>query len=262
MTTGKETKKDKKVSDKTQTSVRKSGGVSTSNGVDAKVYNQEGKEVRTVALPEAVFGLPWNADLVHQVIVSIEANARTPVAHTKDRSEVRGGGRKPWRQKGTGRARHGSTRSPIWRGGGATFGPRNDKDYSKKVNKKMRTKALYIALSQKLRDGELTFVDSLSFEAPKTSIAKSILSALSQATGFDTLLTKKRNSALLLTEGREVAVVKSFNNFGNIDVDEVRNLNAHDVLTHKHIIIANPDAAIDFLTGKSKASQEVVGAEK
>lgn len=140
--------------------------------MESKVYNQKGEEVGKITLPEQVFDLPWNADLVHQVVVGMQANARTPVAHTKDRSEVRGGGRKPWQQKGTGRARHGSRRSPIWKGGGVTFGPRNEKIYSKTINKKMRAKALFTALSQKLKDNEVLFVDTLSFTEPKAVEAK------------------------------------------------------------------------------------------
>ena len=91
--------------------------------MDAKIYNTDGKDVGVYKLPESIFALPWNGDLVHQVVVAMEGNARTPVAHTKGRGEVRGGGKKPWRQKGTGRARHGSICSPIWRGGGGTHGP-------------------------------------------------------------------------------------------------------------------------------------------
>ncbi len=221
--------------------------------METNVYNQEGKAVSKVNLPEGIFGLKWNADLVHQVVVGFEANKRTPVAHTKDRGDVRGGGKKPWQQKGTGRARVGSSRSPIWRGGGITFGPRKDKDYSKKVNKKMKIKALYVALSQKMRDGEILFVESLSFSDPKTAKAKSVLSALASVKGFDTLSTKKKNCALIATFKKDAVTEKSFNNMGNVEVDEVRNLNARDLLLHKYIIITNPEETITFFGSKLKS---------
>ena len=151
----------------------------TSTNLDVVIYNQKGKESGNIALSPAVFGLSWNADLVHQVVTSMESSARTNVAHTKNRGEVSGGGKKPWQQKGTGRARHGSIRSPIWVGGGVTHGPRNDKDYSRKINKKMKAKALYTILSAKLKKGEILFVDDLSLKAIKTKDARESLSSLS-----------------------------------------------------------------------------------
>ncbi|MEX2405225.1 MAG: 50S ribosomal protein L4, partial [Candidatus Paceibacterota bacterium] len=130
------------------------------------VYNEKGTKKEALTLPEDIFGLGWNSDLLHQVIVAYRANARPTVAHAKDRSEKRGGGAKPWRQKGTGRARHGSIRSPLWAGGGATHAPLTERDFSKKVNKKMKRKALGIALSSKVRDNELLLVDSFSMKEP------------------------------------------------------------------------------------------------
>src|ERR1700722_697653 len=143
--------------------------------MNADVYNLENQKVGTLELPEDVFGARWNAALVKQVLEAQLANRREPWAHTKTRGEVRGGGRKPWRQKGTGKARHGSTRSPIWVGGGVAHGPRNDRDYSQKVNKKMKRAALFAALSRKTKDGELKVFDTFALEAPKTKVLASAL---------------------------------------------------------------------------------------
>ncbi|MDP3957940.1 MAG: 50S ribosomal protein L4 [bacterium] len=218
--------------------------------MEAKIYNQKGKEAGTIALPERVFGLPWNADLVHQVIVSMQSNARTNTAHAKGRGEVRGGGKKPWRQKGTGRARHGSRRSPIWKGGGVTHGPSNKRNYDKKVNKKMKTKALVTLLSEKLRKGELLFVDALDFKVPKTKEASSALVALSKVDGFATLNTKKHNNIFLAVPKREAAIAKSFANLPNAEVGEVRNLNPLDLATHRYVVIVEPKESIAFVEGK------------
>jgi large subunit ribosomal protein L4 len=216
------------------------------------IYNTKGKEVAKTNVPETVFGLAWNADLVHQVVTSMLSDSRDSIAHTKDRSEVRGGGKKPWRQKGTGRARHGSRRSPIWVGGGITFGPRSEKDYSRKVNKKMKTKALYTILSQKLRDGEILFVDGISFETPKTADAKELIKTLAQAKGYEKLATKRKNAAYIATGDRNVNAKKSFDNFGNMKLDEMRNLNPIDLLTFKYLIIENPDVSVKQLEARIK----------
>ncbi len=218
--------------------------------METKIYNQKGKEAGKITLPEDVFGLPWNADLVHQVVTSMLANARTPVAHTKIRGEVRGGGKKPWKQKGTGRARHGSTRSPIWVGGGVTHGPRNDKIYARKINRKMKAKALYTILSKKAKDGEILFIDTLSFSAPKTVEAKEILKNLSGVKGFDNLYSKRKNSAFIAINGKDKNVSKSFSNFGNVEVDSVTNINPATLLNYKYLVIADPENAVSFIAGK------------
>lgn len=220
--------------------------------MEATIYNTQGKEAGKLTLPETVFGLPWNADLVHQVVVSMESSARQGTAHTKTRGEVRGGGKKPWKQKGTGRARHGSSRSPIWVGGGVAHGPRNDKNYDRKVNKKMKAKALYTILSKKLKDGEVLFVDSINFEKPKTKDAVTVLSNLSAIKGFENLKTKKANAAYVGIGTRTLGVEKSFSNIGSVKVDEVRNLNPLDVLKYKFVVFTNPKESIDFLAGKMK----------
>ncbi|PIT91221.1 50S ribosomal protein L4 [Candidatus Kaiserbacteria bacterium CG10_big_fil_rev_8_21_14_0_10_49_17] len=219
--------------------------------MDAVIYNKEGKEAGKVSLPESVFNTPFNADLVHQVVTTMQNNARTMVAHTKDRSEVRGGGRKPWRQKGTGRARHGSRRSPIWRGGGVTFGPRSEKDYTGKLNRKMKVKALYSVLSKKMKDGEVLFVDDLGFAEPKAKEAKQVLTALSRVKGFEGLARKKNAAFIALDEFSEVAA-KSFGNFGNVEVDAVANLNPVDVLRFKYLIITKPEESLAVLEAKHR----------
>src|SRR3989338_7888570 len=136
--------------------------------MEATIYNLEGKKAGVTTLPESIFGLRWNADLVKQVADSILSSRRKNIAHTKNRGEVSGGGKKPWQQKGTGRARHGSTRSPIWRHGGVAHGPRNEKNYERIVSKKMRVKALHTILSEKNREGELVFVDHIALPEGKT----------------------------------------------------------------------------------------------
>ncbi len=131
-------------------------------------YTQNGKESGKAELPSEIFDVKMNSDLVHQVVLAQMSNQRQVIAHTKDKSEVRGGGRKPWKQKGTGRARHGSIRSPIWKGGGVTFGPTKDRNFKKKINKKMRRKALFMVLSSKVQDKEMIVLDKLKIEKPKT----------------------------------------------------------------------------------------------
>src|SRR5262249_45435205 len=152
----------------------------------------------------------------HQVVTSMQDNARTNVAHVKGRGEVRGGGRKPWQQKGTGRARVGSIRSPIWRGGGITHGPNKNEVFARAIPKKMRAKALVIALSQKMRDGEVVFVDSFGLERPKTAAAKKALVSIAKNKGLERLATKPKNAALVAFSDPTPASIKSFRNLGNV----------------------------------------------
>jgi large subunit ribosomal protein L4 len=218
--------------------------------MEAKIYNQSGKEAGSIKLPEEVFGLPWNGDLVHQVVTAMQANARTPVAHTKFRGEISGGGKKPWKQKGTGRARHGSSRSPIWKGGGVTHGPRNEKDYSQKINRKMKAKALYTVLSEKLRKGELLFVDSLEMKEMKTKAASETLSSLSKLTGFERLSTKRKNTAYMTIPAKEKKTEKSFSNLPQVMVDSIKNMNPVDVLRYRYVVIAQPAESVSYLSDK------------
>jgi large subunit ribosomal protein L4 len=218
--------------------------------MEATIYNQKGQESGNIKLNEAVFGLPWNADLVHQVVVSMTSNERDAIAHTKTRGEVSGTGKKPWQQKGTGRARHGSRRSPIWVGGGVAHGPRNDKNYGRKINKKMKAKALYTILSRKLKDGEILFIDSLAFSAPKAKEAKAVLATLGGIKGFEKLATKKSNAALIAVPKKEAALAKSFGNFSNVAVDELRNINPLVALNYKYLVIANPKESLGTIENK------------
>lgn len=217
---------------------------------EATVYSMNGKEAGTVALPAELFAQPWKADLVHQVVVGMQANARPTVAHTKFRGEVAGGGKKPWKQKGTGRARHGSNRSPIWVGGGTTHGPRAERDYSVKINRKMRAAALASVLSRKLRDGEVIFVDSLNFATPKTRDAKAALVAVATAAGKPELVSKRKNAAVVAFAKKDVASEKSFRNMGNLMIEEVRNLNPVDLVNKRFLIIENPQEALSVLAAK------------
>lgn len=215
-----------------------------------QVYDHAGKASRTIDLPENIFGLNWNADLVHQVVVSMQSNARANTAHSKDRSEVSGGGRKPWRQKGTGQARHGSRRSPIWSGGGITFGPRNERNYDKKINRKMRSKALLVALSQKLRDGQVIFIDTLENASGKTKDMQSMLDNLAHIEGFETLNTKKHNNVFMTTDHVSEELKQAGSNIYHLTLQDVHNLNAVDVLNHRYLVISNPEASVEFLQGK------------
>jgi len=218
--------------------------------LEAEVYNQKGKAVGKISLPETIFGLPWNGDLVHQVVNAMQANARTPVAHTKTRGEVRGGGKKPWRQKGTGRARHGSSRSPIWVGGGVAHGPRNEKSYEQKINKKMRVKALLTVLSEKWKKGQILFVEELSLKNIKTKDAVSIVNDLSTIAGFEKIVGGKKANTYITIPAKTDVVKKSFANIKTVEVDEVRNISPVDLLTFKYIIISQPKESIAFLGGK------------
>lgn len=219
--------------------------------LEAKVYSAEGKPTGTILLSEKVFGQKWNADLVHQVVVGMQANARGPIAHTKDRSEVRGGGRKPWQQKGTGRARHGSSRSPIWRHGGITHGPRNERDFSQKINKKMRVQALYTVLSKKWKDGEVLFIDSVSMKEPKTKEARSMLTKFGGIPGYEKLATRRNNALYLILPKGDANVKKSFQNMGNILLGTVGTMNPVDVLSYRYLVLASPADSLPVILAKS-----------
>lgn len=215
----------------------------------AIVYNKKGETAGEINLPERVFGAPWRADLVHQVVEAMRANKRAATAYVKDRSEVSGGGRKPWRQKGTGRARHGSRRSPIWVGGGVTHGPTLEKSYKKSISKKMKREALYSVLSKKFKDGEIIFIDSLKPESLKTKQAYEVLVNLSQATGAKELTGENPKILATLFNGNKLAE-KSFRNLPQIDISFLQNLNVLDALNRKYLLIENAEDSLKFLESK------------
>ncbi len=207
--------------------------------MEAKIYNQKGKAAGQVNLPEKVFGAKWRADLVHQVVESMRSNKRAGTAHAKGRGEVRGGGRKPWKQKGTGRARHGSSRSPIWVGGGVTHGPLAEKNYKRKISKTMRAQALYSVLSKKLKDAEIIFIDSLAMPEIKTKTAVAVINNL-----------KLKGRTLVALSDREPTTEKSFRNISNLELVFVKNLNPLDVLNHRYLLIEAPEKAVKFLESR------------
>jgi large subunit ribosomal protein L4 len=212
--------------------------------MEIAVYNQDGKKTGTVELPDSVFGLRWNADLVHQVVTAQEANQRQTVAHVKGRSEVRGGGKKPWRQKGTGRARHGSIRSPLWKGGGVTHGPTKEKNFKKKINKKMAKKALYTVLSAKARDNEIIVLDEIKLSMPKTKIAYEVFNKLSQINDYKDLVLKNNGVLIALAENNQL-LKRAMSNLPFVGLEEARNLNALEVLKYKYLLL--PKEAIEKL---------------
>jgi large subunit ribosomal protein L4 len=221
--------------------------VASEKGLQAPLFSSVGAAEGTIMLPGTVFDVAWNADLVHGVVLAMQANARAGTAHTKDRSEVSGGGKKPWKQKGTGRARHGSSRSPIWAGGGVAHGPRSDKDYTTKINKKMRAKALAAVFTKKLADTEMIFLSDVAMVEPKTAIGKTIITAIATATGHPDLATKRKNAALLILDKRNEMIEKSFHNFGNIEVVQVKDINPVDILTYKYVIMVNSNDTLRVL---------------
>ena len=204
------------------------------------IYNQEGKEVGKAKLPAEIFNLPMNKDLVHQVMVAQTANARQVLAHTKDRSEVRGGGAKPWRQKGTGRARHGSIRSPIWRGGGVTFGPTKERVFAKKINKKMKRKALLIVLSSKVKDKEMVLLDKLELVQAKTKQMMEVFNNLKTKIKKD--LTK---GTLIVLPSSDQKIIRAIKNIPKIKTIRADSLNVSDVLSYRYLLM--PQEAIEVI---------------
>jgi len=195
------------------------------------IYNQKNEVVGTEDLAEAYFGAAWKPELVAQVLRAFLANQRRPWAHAKGRGEVRGGGRKPWRQKGTGRARHGSIRSPLWRGGGKSHGPQSDRDYSQKVNKKMKHLALFSVLSKKVSDQEVKVIDTLHPETPKTKMVHAMASALV------TPGKAKKLDVLFVRDQKDTTLARAARNIPKAKVVSPASLNVYDLLSYKHILL-------------------------
>jgi len=189
-----------------------------------KVYNQDGNVTGEMEAPRFLSS-KWNGALIHQVFKAIAANKRKPIAHTKTRGEVSGGGVKPWRQKGTGRARHGSIRSPLWRHGGVTFGPRNTTDFSQKINRKMLKKALWEALAKKYSLNQLKVIKDLEVN-PKTKELNRIMTNL-----------VGQKTALLAVSGENKNVFRAAGNLAKIKALPIKNLSVYDVLNYQYILL-------------------------
>jgi len=200
--------------------------------LQAKLYNQKGEAQGEVKLNPEVFAVKMNAELVHQVVVAQLANRRLVLAHTKERGDVRGGGKKPWKQKGTGRARAGSSRSPLWRGGGIIFGPNKERNYCKKVNKKMKTKALFMVLSDKAHEKAIKIVDKVTLPVAKTKALVQILKSLDVKKG-----------ALIVLDKMDKTIALSVRNLPNISVIAADSLNVYAIIASREVLIVEPALA-------------------
>ena len=199
---------------------------------NVSVYNIEGKEVGSIELNDAVFGVEVNEHLVHMAVVNQLANNRQGTQSAKTRSEVSGGGRKPWRPKGTGHARQGSTRSPQWTGGGVVFAPK-PRDYSFKMNKKEKRIALLSALSSKVADNKIVVLDAFNLDEVKTKKFAEVMSNL------------KVDKALVVIEGENKNVVLSGRNIPTVKVSATNEINTYDVLKYETLVVTK--AAVEKL---------------
>ncbi|MDD5463897.1 MAG: 50S ribosomal protein L4 [Candidatus Moranbacteria bacterium] len=201
------------------------------------IHNQEGKKIEDLEVKDAVFGAKANDELLHQVFMVIAGNQRNPIAHTKDKSEVAGSGKKPFKQKGTGSARQGQKRNPVMKGGGVAFGPTNERNFKRDLNKKMKQKAVVIAISEKLRSGTLIAIDSLAVAKAKTK-------------EFDQILKNLKLSGKVLVsfseEEKKTSVISR--NLKNISNIETKDLNVMDLLNNKFLLLSK--ASIAFLEEK------------
>ena len=190
-----------------------------------KVYNMSANEVGQIELSDDLFAVEYNEALIHEVLVAYNANQRQGTKSALTRSEVRGHAKKPWRQKGTGRARHGSTKGPQWTGGGVVFAPK-PRDFSKKVNKQKRRYALLSALSTKLAQNEVTVIDNFAFEAPKTKEAKAFVDAF-KFTGKTVVINAENDKNVKLATA----------NLPCLSVQEASDMNIYDILSNKNVVL-------------------------
>lgn len=208
-----------------------------------KVYNQSAEAVKDLELSAKIFGVKPNNELLHQVVIASQANARQVLAHTKDRSEVSGGGKKPWKQKGTGRARAGSSRSPLWIGGGVTFGPRKDRNFKQKINQKMKQKALFMSLSDKVLTGTLVILDNLNFTEYKTKNFNAMLTAVEKK-----VLANDRRDILVINDSKNEKAQYSGRNLKGVKIINLENINLFDILNYKNLLVT--EEAVKVLTDR------------
>lgn len=199
-----------------------------------ELYSAQGEQTGTLTLDDRLFGVAVNPALVHQAVVTQEANSRSSIAHTKTRSEVQGTTKKPWKQKGTGRARHGSRRSPIWIGGGITFGPRSERNFSLKMNKRARQKALAMVLSDKVAQGKMIAIEGLTLEEGKTKSLMVLLKKL-PLTGRKTLV---------VSEPENKGVALAARNVKGVETLPANALNVVDLLKVDQVVLTVPSVHV------------------
>ncbi len=219
------------------------------------IYNQKGEKVEEIDLPEEIFEVKMNNDLIHQVAVSQMANRRKNIAHTKDRGEVSGGGKKPWPQKHMGKARHGSIRSPLWRKGGITFGPRKEKNFKKTIPVKMKRKALFMAMSAKIKNNFLFILDKLKLDVPKTKLMAEII--LNLKTKILNLSNGKKGSVLLVFPEIDKKLILAARNLQEVKTIQAKDLNCLDVLSFKYLVMPKDSVkVIEETFGKTKNEKQ------
>jgi len=199
------------------------------------VYNQEGNKIKEQELNPVIFDTKIKPEVIHQVVVAQMANARQVLAHTKTRGEVRGGGKKPWKQKGTGRARAGTIRSPLWKGGGVVFGPLKNRNFCQKVNKKMKKKALFMVLSDKVKSNWMIVLDKLRLTEGKTKEFLKTLNNLDKL--FQSTEKKEKKSILVVIESKNESLIHAIKNISKIATIRVDCLNIGDLLKYKYLLI-------------------------